>query len=239
MADNTRLNPGSSGDVIRDLARQGGATKTQVVALDLGGPAANPEYLIAAGQAPMAQSIPVTGAPDQPSDPALIKIAELLSQLLPADRGLLSPFEQLTASIRSILQEMSPWQIQVPSATIPMAATPICGYGNGAAAAISTTLFPGAPYRTVYLTQVRVTGAGATAASNVNLQIAGVSSSVIYGGSLFYNISIPAGVTTQVDFRESFSPPIQASPGAQITASVSSFGAGNTTAFVTAVGFII
>jgi hypothetical protein len=233
MADNTTLNPGSGGDIIRDVQRADGA-KRQVVALDLGGQAANPENLIAAGQASMANSLGVTTAADQPSDPTLIKIAELLSQLLPAERGLVSPFEQLTASIRSILQEMSPWQIQVPSTTIPMAATPVYGYGNAAAASMSAFLFPPVPYRTVYLTQFRVTGGGATAASTINVQIIGGT-----GGSLYYTIAIPIGANVQVDFRESFSPPIQALPGVTITVSVPSFGAGNTVAFVTALGFMI
>ena len=48
MADNTTLNPGSSGDQIRDLARQSGVIKTQVVQLDLGGATANAEFLVTA-----------------------------------------------------------------------------------------------------------------------------------------------------------------------------------------------
>jgi hypothetical protein len=106
VADNTVINVGSGGDSIRDVARQGGAVKTQVVALDLGGVSGNPENLIAAGQALMAQSMPVALAGDQPSDPTLIKIADLLSQLLPAERGIWSPFEQLAQNIRSTWLEI-------------------------------------------------------------------------------------------------------------------------------------
>lgn len=49
MADNTTLNPGSSGDVIRTLDRTGtGVPKTEVVQLDLGGGDPNREFLIQA-----------------------------------------------------------------------------------------------------------------------------------------------------------------------------------------------
>lgn len=68
MADNTTLNPGSSGDVIRDLARSTGASsgsKTQVVQLDLGGANTNAEVLITAGQQTMSASVPVAIASNQ------------------------------------------------------------------------------------------------------------------------------------------------------------------------------
>jgi hypothetical protein len=44
--DNTTLNTGTGGDVVRDLARGGGSVKTQVVQLDVGGPSANTEQLV-------------------------------------------------------------------------------------------------------------------------------------------------------------------------------------------------
>ena len=66
-ADNTLLNLGVGGDTIRDLARGGGNTKTQVVQLDLGGIASNGEVLITAGQQLMAASIPVVLASNQPA----------------------------------------------------------------------------------------------------------------------------------------------------------------------------
>ena len=72
MSDNTTLNPGVAGDVIRDLARQSGASlgsKTQVVALDIGGSSANAELLITAGQRPAAASVPVVLASDQSTIP--------------------------------------------------------------------------------------------------------------------------------------------------------------------------
>jgi len=65
MADNTILNPGTSGDTVRDLARQGGSVKTQAMQLDLGGPSINAEVLIEAGQQASASSMPVVIAGDQ------------------------------------------------------------------------------------------------------------------------------------------------------------------------------
>ena len=65
MPDNTVLNAGAGGDTIRDIARQGGSAKTQVVQWDLGGAAANAEVLITAGQQLMAASVPVVLASDQ------------------------------------------------------------------------------------------------------------------------------------------------------------------------------
>lgn len=66
MSDNTTLDLMAGGDSIRDLARPGGAAKTQVMALDLGGPSSNAEVLITAGQQPMSGSVPVVLASDQP-----------------------------------------------------------------------------------------------------------------------------------------------------------------------------
>ena len=65
MADNTTINAGAGGDTIRDLARQSGTTKTQVVQLDLGGVSANAEVLITAGSQQSAQAVPVVDAVDQ------------------------------------------------------------------------------------------------------------------------------------------------------------------------------
>ena len=62
MADNTTLAAATGGDTVRDLARQSGTVKTQVVQLDLGGPTGNAEVLITAGPAAAATSVPVTPA---------------------------------------------------------------------------------------------------------------------------------------------------------------------------------
>lgn len=54
-------------DTIRDIARQGGVVKTQVMQIDIGGASANAEVLLRAGQQPMAASMPVVLASDQPA----------------------------------------------------------------------------------------------------------------------------------------------------------------------------
>ena len=51
MADNTTLNPGTGGDLVRTIDR--GGIKTQVMALDLGGEA-GPESLVSGGALPVA-----------------------------------------------------------------------------------------------------------------------------------------------------------------------------------------
>lgn len=68
-SDNTVLNAGAGGDTARDLARQAGTVKTQVVQLDLGGASANAEVLITAGQQTMAASVPVVIASNQSAVP--------------------------------------------------------------------------------------------------------------------------------------------------------------------------
>lgn len=70
MADNTVLNPGSGGDTVRALQRTSGGSKTQVMAIDLGGDAANSEQLLGAGQSQSSLSISVVPASDW-SDPSL------------------------------------------------------------------------------------------------------------------------------------------------------------------------
>ena len=81
--DNTQVNPGANGDIVRDLARQAGAVKTQVVQLDLGGVTGNAEVLITAGQQVMAVSVPVvlasnqTGVPTKSFDQAGVGIDSL------------------------------------------------------------------------------------------------------------------------------------------------------------------
>ncbi len=67
MADNTQLNAGTGGDLIRDIAKTvNSGAKTQGMLLDIGGGTdASPELFLIAGQAVKAASIPVTLASDQ------------------------------------------------------------------------------------------------------------------------------------------------------------------------------
>ena len=73
--DNTVINRGVGGDTIRDIARQGGTAKTQVVQWDIGGAAANAEVLMTAGQQLMAVSVPVVLASDHTALPVASKAA--------------------------------------------------------------------------------------------------------------------------------------------------------------------
>ena len=63
MANNTTINAGTGGDVIRDIDRAG--VKTQVAQIDIGGAAR--EVLVVAGQKTMDSSLPVTLASNQPA----------------------------------------------------------------------------------------------------------------------------------------------------------------------------
>lgn len=110
----------------------------------------------------------------------------------------------------------------------------IASSGNQAATAISTTLTSAAA-KTAYLTGFEVTGAGATAASIVAVTVSG-----ILGGTLTYNLPIPAGVLVGIvplviEFPR---PLIAAAVNTNIVVSVASFGTGNTNAAVVAHGFL-
>lgn len=63
MSDNTIIPPAAGGDTIRDIDR-GTGSKTQVVQLDVGGAAANPEKLVTDG-APLPVKIDPSGQPAQ------------------------------------------------------------------------------------------------------------------------------------------------------------------------------
>jgi hypothetical protein len=65
VADNTRLNVGTAGDLVRDVDKAG--VKTPVCILDVGG--AGVEVLLTAGQALMAASLPVVIASNQAAVP--------------------------------------------------------------------------------------------------------------------------------------------------------------------------
>lgn len=85
MADNTTLNTGTAGDIIRDIDRAG--IKTQVNQIDIGGTAA--ELLLVAGQKTMAASAPVTMALDQPALPVKNDYLRKISEDLKINNALL------------------------------------------------------------------------------------------------------------------------------------------------------
>ena len=98
MANNTILNVGTLGDVIRDIDRAG--VKTQVAQLDIGGTAA--ELLVIAGQQTMANSLPVVIASNQPAITAQIANNAVLSgsnssvAVLAANAAFTGPADDIT-----------------------------------------------------------------------------------------------------------------------------------------------
>jgi hypothetical protein len=231
VADNTVLNQtnvGSAGDTIRDLARQSGAVKTQVVQLDLGGPATNAENLTTAGPGAMANALPITRAGDDPSDPALIRIVDLLTRLFPNPDSIFSPFQELTQALQSI-------QALLASPPLPAGATQLTGQTAGNAQNCIVT-FPAVPGRTIYLTGLQAGGLGATTAAQQFVQVAGIA-----GGTCSWAIGVPAGVTVSVpSMVVPFTPPLIASgPNVAVVSTLFSFGAGNVGQSLTAWGYMI
>lgn len=112
--------------------------------------------------------------------------------------------------------------------------TQLMDSANGAAGAIASTLAAGAAERT-YITGFQVTGAGATAASVIEVSITGLADTQLY------KMVIPAGATVGVTpLVVTFGRPVPASAdNTAIVVNVPSFGAGNTAAAVAAQGFRI
>ena len=92
MPDNSLQN---GTDTIRDLARQAGTVKTQTFQLDLGGPTANAEVLITAGQQAAAASVPVVLASDITASGTLAAAAQVVTLAL---SGQSAAAAQLTGS---------------------------------------------------------------------------------------------------------------------------------------------
>lgn len=102
MSDNTILNTGAGGDVIRNVSRNG--VKTQVIQIDLG--STNTEALLGIGQHLMATSMPVTLAYDQPAlSVMVVPAATLWGQAL-------SVTTTSTATIVNILTSISNYKIK-------------------------------------------------------------------------------------------------------------------------------
>jgi len=104
---------------------------------------------------------------------------------------------------------------------------------TGAAGAITATIAAVAN-KVGYLSGFQVTGAGATAASVITVTVTGLA-----GGTMSYNMAIPAGAAVGVPaLIVNFPTPVPASaPNTAIVVNVPSFGAGNTNAAVAAQGF--
>jgi hypothetical protein len=105
--------------------------------------------------------------------------------------------------------------------------------GNVAAGVATATLAANAT-KTNYLSGFEITGGGATAASVITATVTG-----LLGGTLSYNIPVPAGATLGITpLVVEFNPPLPGSAiNTAIVVSAPSFGAGNTNAAVNAHGF--
>jgi len=123
----------------------------------------------------------------------------------------------------------------------------VAGYPSGATpttdasgvvsdAAAVATLAAGGAGVTTYITGLIITGAGATAASVVDVTIAGV-----IDGTITLPVVIPAGVTTAITPLElTFPAPIPASAAnTAIVVTAPAFGSGNTDAAAAAFGFTL
>lgn len=121
----------------------------------------------------------------------------------------------------------------VVSVQSPLVREYLSASATGAAAAISATLAAAAG-KTTYLTSFVVTGGGATAASLVTVTVTGV-----IGGPLSFVMAIPAGATVGVTpLNVALPVPIAATaPNTAIVVNVPSFGVGNTSEAVVAVGY--
>jgi uncharacterized membrane protein len=111
---------------------------------------------------------------------------------------------------------------------------PVNASSGNVAAATATATLAGVDDEITYITGFELTGAGATAASNITGTITGLA-----GGTMSYVVSIPAGVTVGIEpLVVEFSMPLAASgPNTAIVVSFPSFGTGNTNAVVNAHGY--
>lgn len=117
----------------------------------------------------------------------------------------------------------------------PVGATPVTGgSGNVANASAVATLAAGGAGVTTWISGFTVTAAGATAAANVQVTVAG-----LLGGSRVYVFTFPAGAAVAAQpLNVQFPAPLPASAvNTAITVTVPAAGAGNTHTAVVATGF--
>lgn len=112
---------------------------------------------------------------------------------------------------------------------------PISASSGNVAAAAATATLTSRTGTMAYITGFAVTGAGATAASVIAVTVTGV-----IGGTMTFNMAIPAGATVGVaPLIVTFPLPIAAtSQNVNIVVSAASFGAGNTNASTVAFGYL-
>jgi hypothetical protein len=119
------------------------------------------------------------------------------------------------------------------------AITPIVKSASSGGAAQITPALPATVGKTNYLEGFDISGSGATAASVIEVNIAGIN-----GGTIYYELPIVAGVNLAAFplsgpvYSVRFPEPIPATgANVAITLTVPSFGAGNTNSSATLFGF--
>lgn len=112
--------------------------------------------------------------------------------------------------------------------------SPLAISTNGAGAATINCILPAQVGAKTYLEGFHITGSGATAASIVNVTITG-----LLCGTLNYNVVVPAGVNTAVNFAPVIFPTPLPSNAVNTTVviNIPNFGSGNTNVAVVAYGF--
>ena len=106
--------------------------------------------------------------------------------------------------------------------------------GSGNVANAIATAGIGSGTNNSWLAGFDVTGAGAVAASIVQVTVTGLA---IQGGSFVWHIVVPAGVTTSITpLSVRFNPPLKSNAGTNIVVSVAAFGTGNTNAALNVYG---
>lgn len=117
----------------------------------------------------------------------------------------------------------------------PPGATPVVATSGNVAAGVAAATLPNVPGKVTFITGFTVRGAGATAASVVQVTVAGLTGNV----TMTFPLAVVAGATLQnqpMDIR--FDKPIPAKDGSTaIVVSCPSLGAGNTANAVNAWGY--
>lgn len=192
MGDNTRLNPGSGGDLMRSVDRSGVAgPNTQVIALDIGAAGAGNEVLLTQGQKTSANSLPVV----LPSDQIVTVNAPGVSAT--------GSLAALNATVELVLNGAGGWAIDLRNTftgTVTFQATidgtnwvnaPVSPFGSGPNVATVTTATAAGAWvgNCVGALRARATMTAFTSGS------AAVNLRAIAQPPIVYNL--PAGATTQ------------------------------------------
>lgn len=195
------------------------------------------QYLVLTSDT-LKQSAPSSGPGVAIIPPRGFYIANMTGNAWSIYGGLPTDQVTVTAFTRPLPPVMVPGQVQIAGSVFagsdyPLAAAPVDSDSGVVGAAAATATLPGAAGKTTWITGFEVTGAGATAASVITVTLT-AGTTVKH-----YLIAVPAGATTSITpLIVEFTKPVPATAqNTAITVAVPSFGAGNTSACVTAHGY--